>query len=101
MAMNSSFGHQSAVNERRLALKLSLYVLIHVIQFGAGVVEAAWVVIEEPPIGVRYATVFIGATGDQTPEYFWRRYGKAECKKDYGHNPGKLYSHEIELARER
>lgn len=63
MAMNSSFGHQSAVNGRRLAIKLSLYVLIHVIQFGAGVVEAAWVVIEEPPIDVRYATVFIGAIG--------------------------------------
>ncbi|CAC5386572.1 unnamed protein product [Mytilus coruscus] len=62
-AMNSSYGQRSAVNGRRLALKLSLYVLIHVIQFGAGVVEAAWIVIEEPPIGVRYATVFIGATG--------------------------------------
>ncbi|CAG2231336.1 unnamed protein product [Mytilus edulis] len=62
-AMNASFGQQSAVNARRLALKLSLYVLIHVIQFGAGVVEAVWIAIEEPPIGVRYATVFIGATG--------------------------------------
>ncbi|CAG2212144.1 unnamed protein product [Mytilus edulis] len=62
-AMKSYFGQQSAVNARRLALKLSLYVLIHVIQFGANVIEAAWIAFEEPPIGVRYAAIFIGATG--------------------------------------
>ncbi|CAG2249487.1 unnamed protein product [Mytilus edulis] len=62
--MNASFGQQSAVNARRLALKLSLYVLIHVIQFGAGVVSWGMDCDYEPPIGVRYATVFIGATGD-------------------------------------
>ena len=62
-AMNSTFGQQSAVNARHLALKMSLYVLIHVIQFGANAIEAAWIAFEEPPIGVRYATIFIGATG--------------------------------------
>ncbi|VDI55815.1 Hypothetical predicted protein [Mytilus galloprovincialis] len=62
-AMNSTFGQQSAVNARRLALNLSLYVLIHVIQFGANAIEATWIAIEEPPVGVRYATIFIGATG--------------------------------------
>ncbi|CAG2252040.1 unnamed protein product [Mytilus edulis] len=61
--MNRSFGQQSAVNSRRLALKLSLFVLVHVIQFGGNAVEGLWISIEEPPMNVRYATIFIGATG--------------------------------------
>ncbi|CAG2237126.1 unnamed protein product [Mytilus edulis] len=60
--------------------------------------------INHEQITVNYNNFLIASynyVADQTPEYFWRRYDKAECKKDYGHNPGKLYSHEIELARER
>lgn len=60
--INTSFGQQSAINARRLALKLSLYVLIHIIQFGGNSVEGLWISIEEPPIGVRYATIFTGST---------------------------------------
>ena len=61
--MNRSFGQQSAVNSRRLALKLSLFVLVHIIQFGGNAVEGLWISIEEPPMSVRIATVLIGATG--------------------------------------
>ncbi|CAG2232361.1 unnamed protein product [Mytilus edulis] len=62
-AINISFGQQSAVNSRRLAFKLSLFVLVHVIQFGANAIEGLWISVEEPPMGLRYASVIIGAAG--------------------------------------
>ncbi|CAG2232372.1 unnamed protein product [Mytilus edulis] len=61
--MNESFGQQSAINSRRLAFKLSLFVLVHVIQFGVNAIEGLWISVDEPPMGLRYASIFVGATG--------------------------------------
>ena len=63
IAINISFGQQLAVNSRRLAFKLSLFVLVHVIQFGGNAIAGLWISVEEPPMCLRYASVIIGAAG--------------------------------------
>lgn len=58
--ISTTLKQASAVNTKRLALRLSLYIVVNVIQFGGSVVEGLWISFGEPPLVVRYVHMFAG-----------------------------------------
>ncbi|CAC5391162.1 unnamed protein product [Mytilus coruscus] len=58
--ISTTLQQASAVNTKRLAMRLSLYIVVNAIQFGGSVVEGLWISFEEPPLIVRYVHMFAG-----------------------------------------
>ena len=54
---------RSAVKANALALKLSMFVLVHVIQFGIHNIESFWMSFEDPPIAVRKCAIVASVIG--------------------------------------
>ena len=61
--IRTTLHQQSSVNSRRLAFKLSLYVVVYGIQFGGSLLEGLWVSVEEPPLVVRFIAVLLSVSG--------------------------------------
>ena len=54
---------RSAVKANSLALKMSMFVLVHVIQFGVNNIEAFWISFDEPPAAVRQCAIIASVIG--------------------------------------